>query len=153
MKPAALLLDSNLLVLLVVGLASSELIGRHKRLKAYSASDFQLLSTYLSMASAVMLTPNTLTETSNLVRNIEKPAKTRIGLVLNSFVLNAGETYVAGAAAVARPEFFRLGLTDSALLAPEFSELTLLTADLQLYLAALRAGRSAINFNHLRTFN
>ena len=47
-----------------------------------------------------------------------------------------------------RPEFLLLGLADAALLALDESDATLLTADLDLYLAASRAGRPAVNFTY-----
>ena len=60
------------------------------------------------------------------------------------------ECLVESAAAAARPEFVRLGLTDSALLHITGESHTLLTADVSLYLAALNGGKNAENFNHLR---
>jgi hypothetical protein len=49
-----------------------------------------------------------------------------------------------------RDEFIRLGLTDSVLLELGRSGATLLTVDLDLYLAALDAGLNVINYNHLK---
>ncbi len=49
----------------------------------------------------------------------------------------------------ARPEYFRLGLTDAVLLCLAKSKGVLLTADLDLYLAATQASYEATNFNHL----
>ena len=145
-----IVLDSNLLVLFVVGTASRDYIGRHKRLKAFAVADFQLLIQVLSGAPEVLLTPNTLTETSNLVGHIDEPARTEIYKVLGNVIARMSEHYVPSRVAIARPEFLRLGLTDATLLEPQFQDATLLTTDLHLYLAALQAGRSAFNFNHLR---
>jgi hypothetical protein len=58
--------------------------------------------------------------------------------------------YLESNVAAARPEFFRLGLTDAALLHLSIEQAVLLTADLHLYLAALKGGLKAQNFNHLR---
>jgi hypothetical protein len=52
--------------------------------------------------------------------------------------------------AAARPEFIRLGLTDSALLHIAGDSHMLLTADVGLYIAALNDGKNAENFNHFR---
>ena len=40
--------DANLLVLLVVGAASTRFISRHKRLSAYAIEDFELLGLILA---------------------------------------------------------------------------------------------------------
>lgn len=51
---------------------------------------------------------------------------------------------------VQRPEYTRLGLTDSGALELLDKESLLISADLDLYLASEAAGLPAINFNHLR---
>jgi hypothetical protein len=45
------LLDANLLVLWVVGRASRDYIGRHKRLRAYDLADFDSLMRMLARRS------------------------------------------------------------------------------------------------------
>ena len=63
-----------------MGSASRNYISKHKRLRAYAETDFDLLVAQLSVASAVLLTPNTLTETSNLVDHIGEPAHAVISI-------------------------------------------------------------------------
>ena len=53
----AVAIDSNLLLLLIVGSASRDYIAKHKRLKSFDSSDFDLLREQLSVASAIVLTP------------------------------------------------------------------------------------------------
>ena len=67
-------LDTNLLVLLVVGSESRELISKHRRLEHYSAEDYDILVELLQNAENLFVTPNTLTETSNLVSQHGEPA-------------------------------------------------------------------------------
>ena len=66
MPAKAVVLDANLLVLFVVGIASPSYIAKHKRLAAYTENDFALLTDLLSAAGSVIVTPNIVTETSNL---------------------------------------------------------------------------------------
>lgn len=73
MPEKAFVLDANLLVLLVVGLASPEHIAIHKRLGEYSKVDFDLLTQLLADASRIVVTPNTLTEAVNLSAHIDEP--------------------------------------------------------------------------------
>jgi len=147
-----IILDACLLLLLVVGTASLDYIAKHRRLRAYTATDFILLGQMLSRATKVIVTPNTLTETSNLAGYIAEPARTHIYEVLRALV-EAAETeeqYVVSKVAAAHTEFVRLGLTDSALLQLATESHTLLTVDLDLYLAALKQGLKAENFTYHR---
>jgi hypothetical protein len=63
-------------------------------------------------------------------------------------VSTAREIYVPSLSAAKRAEFRRLGLTDSATLEASRADVHILSADLGLYLAAVRAGYSAANFVH-----
>jgi hypothetical protein len=146
----AVILDSNLLVLFIIGRTSPELIERHRRLQAYSVSDFDLLIEFIAPMSQLIVTPNTLTETSNLLKHIAEPARAQIAATFRDFVRTADERYVESARAVDQSEFPRLWLTDAVVLTELHSHKVLLTADLNLYLAALRRGETAVNFNHLR---
>ncbi len=78
MPGKTVILDANLMVLLVVGTASRSYIAKHKKLKAYKEGDFTLLVDFLSRESRVIVTPNTVAETSNVAGNIPQPMRTDI---------------------------------------------------------------------------
>jgi hypothetical protein len=147
-----IILDTNLLLLFVVGMTEQEYVVKHKRLSAYTIADFHLLLDMLSAAKAIVVTPNTLTETSNLIKHINEPARSHIYGFFQKLVkaTETEERFIESRIAVDRPEFLRLGLTDSALLQVGAESHTLLTADLNLYLAASQLGLMAENFNHHR---
>ncbi|MCF4125815.1 PIN domain-containing protein [Methylobacterium sp. SyP6R] len=150
MKAALTILDTNLMVLLIVGLASQDYILRHKRTQTYTVEDFLLLQDTLAGTPSVVTIPHVLAETSNLVRQFAEPGRSRICAVLQNFVFDCIETTVASGAAARRPEFRLLGLTDAALLEVQYETSVLLTDDLDLYVASVSAGRQAVNFSHLR---
>lgn len=150
MKAPPILLDTNLLLLFVVGTTSRDYISKHKRLTQFTAEDFDTLVQVIARAPEVLLLPNTLTETSNLAAYIGDPAKTEIFRVLHTVISKSQEQYVRSSVAAERQEFFRLGLTDSALVEASTDEVAILTTDFNLYHAALIKGLPAINFNHLR---
>lgn len=150
MSSTALVLDASLLVLFIVGSTRRDLIGRHKRLKAFTMEDYDLLLRLISDAPQVIVTPNTLTETSNLISQIDEPARTQIREVFRRVVEATEEEYVSSRAAVSARSFLRLGLTDAGLLHLMSETRSLLTTDLDLYLSALQLGATAVNFNHLR---
>jgi hypothetical protein len=150
MPVSTIILDSNLMVLLVVGSASRSYIAKHKRLKVYTEREFDLLLEILSTASRIVVTPNTETETSNLAGYIAEPARTHIYRCLREFLLlsTTDEVYVESGVAAGHGAFMRLGITDAALLNAMAEASTLVTADLDLYLEARRGGRNAVNFNN-----
>ena len=143
-------LDANLLVLLVVGLTERKYISVHKRLREYDVADFDLLRALISNSAGVAVTPNALSEASNLLRQIAEPARTQIAMAFRQLIKKTDEIYVRSADASARAEFLRIGLSDSALLEVSKKNIVVLSVDLDLYLAARAAGYEAINFNHLR---
>lgn len=111
-----------------------------------------MLQEILSAAARIVVTPHILAETSNLARyGIAEPARTHIYRVLKALIEDhLEERHIEGKQVVARDEFPRIGLTDAAILGMATSSHMLLTADLDLYLAALNQGLKAEHFNHLR---
>ncbi len=150
MTGKVVLLDTMLLLLLLVGSVSRGLIAKHKRLTAYTAQDYDILVSILQPAEEIRVTPNTVTETSNLAKAIANPARRQIFEAFSQVLLDLPEEYVTSQEAATLPVFVRLGLTDAVLLQAATSDVVILTADLQLYLAALQEGREAVNFNHIR---
>jgi hypothetical protein len=146
-----IILDTNPLLLFVVGRTNLRYISVHKRLRnAFDETDFKNLVDLLEESSVIVLTPNVLTETSNLARYIDDPAKTEISKLLAKIISNGHEHFVSSKSAAARKEYVRLGLTDSVLLEAASLSGKLLTADAGLYEAALRANLAAQNFNHVK---
>ena len=151
MKKQVIVLDTNLAVLLVVGLTNRHYIEKHKKLKAYDVQDFDMLFQLIDHASSVIFSPNILTETSNLLRQIHEPIRSEVAMVLANLITKFGEKVVVSSIAVARKEYAELGLADAVMLeiASQYGAI-ILTADNQLFLAALRAELPAENFNHLK---
>lgn len=145
---STLLIDTNLIVLLVVGLADEKAVINHKRTRAYTIDDFRLLTEFISSIPEVAVIPNALSEASNLL-SFEGDEHARS--ILNKFSIflsRAKEKYIVSADAARRPEFKWLGLTDCALLEFAKHDVHLLTADVALHVAALKAGYSSTNFTH-----
>lgn len=153
--PTKVLLDTNLLVLFVVGMASPDYIARHKRLTAYSVADYrQLLDFLVDIGSGPMVTTShILAEASNFLNSgDDRPQanghrqRTRIMQQFKDFISRITEIQVPAVRAAQRPEFMRLGLTDAALLEPECNDTILVTTDGNLCTEAYKIGRLAENF-------
>ncbi len=144
-------LDANLFVLLVVGSESRELIAKHRRLEHYSAEDYDILLELLENADRLFVTPNTLTETSNLLSQHGEPERSLLMRRLQFLIHESKEVVVASADASSNVKFEELGLTDAALLEVITTDIPLLTVDFSLYLAAIETGEErAINFTPYR---
>lgn len=143
--------DANILVLLVVGSASKEYIAKHKRLRAYTVEDFELLGLIIADFSDIVLLPHILAEASSLARNIDNPARAKIQNALRTLIATATELPVPSVSGAERDEFDELELTDSVILhlcnlTVDGVSPTLLTADTDLANSAHSLGYSVIDY-------
>ena len=151
MTPAGFFIDANLLLLLIVGSVDRDLIPKHRRLRRFIVEDFDKLINLLHPVEKVFVTPNTLTETSNLLAQHKDPERSRFFDKLRFIIQESKEVIVASTVASRNNAFMRLGLTDAALLEAITAETPLVTVDLDLYLAALAKGEdTAVNFTRLQ---
>ena len=150
-RRAGLFIDAGLLVLLIVGSVGRNLIEKHRRLRGYSVEDFDILIDLLDPVDRVFVTPNILTEASNLLAQHGEPERSRFFDQLRLLIQESNEIVVASVDAAGNSAFPRLGLTDAALLEVITEETPLITVDFQLYLAALDKNEgAAVNFTHMR---
>ena len=125
--------------------------AKHRRTRMFTVEDYDRLIRATSRVGELRVTPNTLTEASNLLGQHGEPQRSRLLLKLREFIERNPETVVASADAARHVAFPRLGLTDAALLEVVSADAPLLTVDLDLYVAALASGEvAAINFNRWR---
>jgi hypothetical protein len=69
-----LVLDTNLLMLLIVGATSREYIYVHKRLaNDFTTTEYEMLVDLMGAYSDIVLLPHVVAETSSLLRQIRNP--------------------------------------------------------------------------------
>lgn len=145
-------IDANLLVLLVVGATDQALISKHRRLRRFMVEDYGRLLELIEQAGQVFVTPNTLTEASNLLAQHPHPERSRFFAVFRRIIAKSEEIVVASKTASCNNAFVRLGLTDAVLLEVVSAETPLVTVDLELFAAAFAKGQvAALNFTHLQS--
>jgi hypothetical protein len=159
-RSAGLLLDTNMLILLVVGVYARAKISAHDLTASYRPEDFDLLDSLMSGFSRFATTPNILTEASNLLgggkeKRNGKEKKYRSELALLARLVdnpNFIEIYQPSQPIMTdqSPLFLKFGLSDMATCEVVKQDYTLLTADANLYYYLVSNGYSAVNFNHLR---
>ena len=137
-------LDSNLLVLLSVGSVDRAQVERHRRTRRFSAADYDLLLDFVDGLDRIFVTPNSLTEASNL---LESRHDARFLGQLRRLIHESCEVVISSVAASANRHFVRLGLADTVLLEAISSRTPLLTVDMDLFAAGIRKGpECAIRF-------
>jgi hypothetical protein len=140
-------IDTNLLVLLVIGTIDRGRIERHKRLGQFRESDFDLLLSLLAGSSGVVFTPHVLAETSNFLETGTDADKARNLAVLAEFAKTGEEIHVPASEAMDRSEYRWLGLTDAALLCCTSGGGVLLSVDGRLLHEAANLGVGFVPFD------
>ena len=150
-----LVLDSNVLLLLFVGLHDRSRISTFKNTEKFTPADFDLLVEILASVNAIIVTPHILAEVSNLAGQLGEPARSKLFALIADRLQPFIEEHIPAVAAAASPAFRRLGLTDAAIaiLVSQQRPCAVLTTDLDLWIFLTQAGVEATNFNHLRAAN
>ncbi len=151
---SGIVLDTNVLLLLLVGQFRPSLIGG-RRLEKYSVPDAQLLMAFVERFKRIFVTAHVLAETSNLAAQVAKGlARDQFFSALHPVFCGESEISLGLLSILGREvvldKFVRLGLTDAALISVAGQGKLLLTDDLDLHLATVTSGWSSINFTHMR---
>lgn len=147
-------IDANLLILLVIGRVSTELIKEHRRLRGFSVADYEMLVDFAARYEVIYVTPNTLSETSNLLTSHLRGFRHRFLDTLRIMIEQSREIIVTSADAASNEHYLDLGLTDAALLEVASLETPLLTADVKLFTVATADGVArAVSFWDMRNRN
>lgn len=150
MTVPSLILDANMLLVFVIGSVDPNLLGVAKRVKEYRPKDFDTLYIFLSFYEEVVLLPNIVSEVSNLLDQIKGEKRQSCMEILAALISTRAEKYIPSDFAAKQPEYTMLGITDAAILCALEKDTHLLTADRELYLAALCRSYEAQHFEDLR---
>ena len=150
-----ILLDSNVLLLWIVGSIDPEGIARFRRTRDFTRTDFEFLARWMARVGARWLaSPNILTEVSNLAGSLPPILRKRFWERFRATVLRIDEAYVPSVEIVAGDRLLRLGLTDCSIVEiARRSGAVVLTNDHALAGTLRSLSLEVINFNHLRFGN
>jgi len=150
LKGRAVTLDCNILILLIVGSIGENHIRKFKRTNQYTYDDYLLLVELIKM-STIVLTPNVLTEASNLLEQYEFYNQ-RIGLKnIENIISQSNEIYTKSNELVKLDTYLKFGLADSSIYNLCKKGIMAITVDLPLYGYLSSKSLPVINFNHYRT--
>ncbi len=111
-----ILIDTNALVLLIVGLIDNDLIGKHKRTSIYDVEDFYLLIQMIGDLNQLVVLPNIWTEVDNLLNNFSGLYKHPYVEKITEIIRVTSEKYLDSVSGTEIHSFYELGLTDSLIL-------------------------------------
>jgi hypothetical protein len=151
-QKCGLLLDTNLFVLLVIGMIDRKEVSKNKRTSAYTQEDFDILLRFIGRFSKIVVTPHIMAETSNLVDVFNKKLKSAPFLIIKNLLEKGtfNEINIPSIEIINSSGFLQYGLTDSGLVEVASNKFLILTDDLKVANYAYSKSADIINFNHIR---
>jgi len=146
-----IVLDTNILLLSIVGQAAPELLTRVKRTAQFDLDDLALLQNLLLLVPSVVTTPGILTESCNLLDSANRQHNHRFFESVRRLLLTMREDFVPAKELSLHPYFLRFGLADTSITHLAQNGHLVLTDDLPLKLALETQSLPVLNFNYLRT--
>lgn len=145
---AGVLIDTNLLILLIVGTVNRNRIQNFKRTNQYTPEHYDFLVGILNHFQQWFTVAHVMAEVSNLT-DLSGSERTMARQLLKQTISTMTEAEMPSRLAAEDTLYNNLGLTDAAIAAVvRARRCTLLTDDLDLFLAATREV-SALKFSHL----
>ncbi len=147
-----IIFDTNILLLLLIGLYDPTLITKFKRVNKYNLRDFGILKDIYSNSNKVIISQPIVTELSNLSFNLSsKLLKSYFKSFCNELFkfkeINRDKNTI-----LINPLFHKLGFTDCSIIeVAKKGKYLVITDDLELYLKLTFIGIPVENFNHLKT--
>lgn len=149
-RSLGLLIDTNIMLLYVVGLVNRERIPRFKRTQQFIPEDFDLLSQIVAFFQTIVTTPNILTEVNSFVNQLGEPERSRCMSLFGQAITNMQEEHQASTTLAIFPEFQRFGLTDCGIASAARDRYLVLTDDLRLAAHLQSQNIDTLNFNNIR---
>lgn len=149
-KTKGLLVDTNLLLLYLVGAYDPERIPKFKRTMAFTVDEFLFLTTFIEVFEKIITTPNILTEISNLSGQLPEKLRSFFWKDFAGRMPDLHERYTPSTTISASDHFTRFGLTDSGIVGLVKDKYLVLTDDLRPVGYLQNLDIDVINFNHIR---
>jgi hypothetical protein len=146
---SGLLLDTNLLLLYVIGRSDPDQIGKG-RVAIFARSDLTVLEQFMAHFHHHLTTPNVLTEINSFLGQLSGNLRERCREQLRSDIEILAEQHVDSRRASQQDAFLRFGLTDCGIHLLAMNACLVLTDDFALSQYLDSKGLAALNFHHIR---
>ena len=127
-----IVIDSNALVVLILGLIDESLLGKHKTASVYTRDDFYKLLSVIQNFENLLVLPNIWTEVDNLLNNFGGNYRRNYVLKMREVVSKSSAKYLKTRFATATYLFENIGLTDALIIEISKDCDFLITSDSQL---------------------
>lgn len=147
------LLDTNVLLLFLIGSISEDQIdkSKHLRLRDYDKEDFDILKYILRYNRGFVITPHIATETWDLGENaLSGHYLQAFKDLFSAFLLGARETWIPVERLLGESYFFRLGIADSGAARIKRRRPIVVTDDGKLARELEAQRKKVVNFTNLR---
>jgi hypothetical protein len=142
-----ILVDTNLMLLVLVGQYNVSRIATFKRTKKYTPRIYEIVIQVISQFKKRLTTPQIMTEVDNLSRNLRTDEWQSISGALNELIPTYAEVATPTAILSLHRLHSAIGLTDRSIM--NVPDVLVFTDDLPLYHRLETLGRGAINLGHL----
>ena len=149
-RQQAILIDTNLLVLFLVGMLGGDAIAKCKRTGRYIKEDHALLRRTLAFFPSVLVTPMILAETCNLLESFNNERDQVPFRSLQALMMDWEEQSVPSVELMDTKTYPKFGLTDASIAQVAADGNPVLSDDLKLVMALSGQGLPVFNFNYLR---
>jgi rRNA-processing protein FCF1 len=143
------LIDSNSLILLILGSIDKNLINTHEKTSIYEVEDYENLVALIGDISNVIVLPNILTEVDNLLNKFKGERRYKFVLSMIELASKSTEMYLESLDGIKSDFYTDLGLTDSLILKMKEHYNLLITSDTKL---SDRAHSLGIDYFDLKAF-
>jgi len=143
-----IIVDTNLLLLLIVGMVDPSRIEEFKRTRKFTAIDFDTVASIVSLYSKIITTPHILSEVSDLLESIGRDKQLFFENFADSISNGMIENHIEIDSLIAQDEFFLLGVADTGIFELAKQKYLVLTDDLPLTLILESNKLFVINFTH-----
>lgn len=149
-QQVGILVDTNILLLYIVGLVNRQRVPLFKRTKQFTLEDYDLLAQILNSFQQVVTTPNILTEVNSLANQLGEPERGKCLQLFGQVISRLEEIYEPSQQLAQLPEFQKFGLTDCGISTLAQGSYLVLTDDFRLSETLRRKGIDTVNFNNIR---
>ena len=145
-----IIIDSNSLIVLILGLINPSLINKHSKTSIYDEEDFRTLVEVIKDIKRIIVLPNIWTEVDNLLNKFTGGYKDLYVQKIIQTIKETSEIYLESQTVENNYSFYDLGLTDTLILEYAKNCEMLITSDSQLSDYAKANGITVFDLKELK---
>jgi hypothetical protein len=144
-KQKGLLIDTNIVLLYIIGSIDILKIRDFSRTAMFTEDDFYKVSKFIDYFDLKITTPHVLTEISNLIGN-----KQNLHSFLKAYVEGSKEIFLKSSEVLKNKAFLNFGLADTAIIDTAKDSYLIFTDDRPLYGFLVNSQIDAVNLDQVR---